>query len=179
MADNVIKLTIPQDHLDFEIGGKTFTASFADKSVAKFRAEALNIEKAEIKNTQEVDRLATEAAHKKEQARDEEHNKVKPNEVTLQKKLAAMDREYNRKFTHVYENANEKATVQYKAYLDELFGKGSGDAIYKMCSQSSNVLAKIVAQILANMTQATNLADYQKHYEEEIAAIKTGEKQGE
>ncbi|MGV0167176.1 hypothetical protein ACRYI5_01090 [Furfurilactobacillus sp. WILCCON 0119] len=174
MSD-VISLIIPKDHLDFEIGGKTFTASFADKSVAVFKATALDIEKQEVHSVQEVDRLATEVTAKKDEARNKEHDKLKPNEVALQKILAALDRDYNKRFVKVYEKASKKATEQYKQYLDDLFGDGSGEQIYKLCSESSNVLAKVVTQIIENVTQATDLSDYRQRYADEIAAIKASE----
>ncbi|GKT04522.1 hypothetical protein [Furfurilactobacillus entadae] len=176
MSD-VISLTIPNDHLDFEIGGKTFTASFSDKSVAVFKATALEIEKHEVHIVQEVDRLATEATAKKDAARKKENGELKPDSVRLQKTLAAIDRDYNQRFVNAYEKADKKAGEQYKQYLDDLFGAGSGEQIYKICSESSNVLSKVVTQVVTNMTQATDLSDYRQRYANQIAAIKASETQ--
>lgn len=184
-----IVINMPKDHLDFDIAGETFTASFADKSKAKYNAEIKEIEQAEIKNSQRVEQLQLQVSEKTD-ALDKRHVaqadlKVmdkdeidKLNPLNDEKYLAAkqkLDRDYVKKFNDLYEKQTNDSKDRYFKWLDQLFGEGSGKKIYGICGESTTVLAKVVTQIITEVNKENDMVDYREKIQAQVADLKQSE----
>mgnify|MGYP004704275521 FL=1 len=187
MTEPII-IDMPKDHLDFDIDGDTFTASFADKSVAKYAAEYRRIEHDEVANQQKIEKMQTQITLKLDQldrqrlAFDDEsvasqlEENVSPlsetNYVIAKQKL---DREYIKKFDDLQQKQERDSKDRYVKWLDQLFGVGSGNKIYIICGTSIVVLAKVVTQITTALNKETNLLDYRTQLASQIDELKDEE----
>ncbi|WP_076633571.1 hypothetical protein [Lactiplantibacillus plantarum] len=169
MTKNVIKLEIPSDSMTFSIGGEEYTVSFADKSFALFSEQYDEIKMAEVKLQQELQHKAVELNDKQAQA---ENDMVNEPMTKLDQRKQTLERHYIKIYDKIQNDYKAKAKERFYNLLDAMFGKGSGEKIYHSCNDSMIVLAKVVAQIMINIENNTDIQDYRDKYLANIKALR-------
>lgn len=169
MTNNVIELEIPSDSMTFSIGGDEYTVSFADKSFALFKEQYDEIKMAEVKLQQELQYKAVELDDKQAQA---ENDMVNEPMAKLDQRKQTLQRHYIKIYDKIQNDYKVKAKERFYDLLDAMFGKGAGGKIYHSCNDSMIVFAKVVAQIMINIENSTDIQDYRDKYLENIKALR-------
>lgn len=178
-----ITIELPKDHLDFEIGDSTYTASFADKSIAKYLSEYKSVEKQEVNNAQAVEKLQTklgvklEALNARRMAFSDDSIELpkgtsKLNEEGYVGEKQKLDREFMKKFNDLHAKQEEESKANYIGLLSQLFGTGKGDEVFNTCGKSTIVLAKVMTQIIKAIGEETDIMDYRQNLEAQIEELK-------
>ena len=171
MSD-VIKLEVPSDSMTFEIGDKSYTVSFADKSFAVFTDQYNDIKMAEVKLQQELHHRSVELTDREAQL---EKNMINEPMTALDHKKQVLQRRYLRMYDDIQNKYKLEAKERFYQLLDGMFGKNAGKELYHTCNDSMVVFAKVVAQIMINVEQHTDISDYRDKYLQSITELRKNE----
>lgn len=171
MSD-VIKLEVPSDSMTFEIGDKSYTVSFADKSFAIFTDQYNDIKMAEVKLQQELHHRSVELTDKEAQL---EKDMINEPMTALDHKKQVLQRRYLRMYDDIQNKYKLEAKERFYQLLDGMFGKDAGKKLYHTCNDSMVVFAKVVAQIMINVEQHTDISDYRDKYLQSITELRKNE----
>lgn len=171
MSD-VIELEVPSDSMTFEIGDKDYTVSFADKSFAIFTDQYNDIKMAEVKLQQELHHRSVELIDKEAQL---ENDMVNEPMTDLDHKKQILQRRYLRIYDDIQNKYKSETKQRFYELLDGMFGKGTGKELYHTCNDSMVVFAKVVAQIMINIEQHTDISDYRDKYLKSITELRKKE----
>ncbi|WP_262315371.1 hypothetical protein [Lacticaseibacillus parakribbianus] len=161
-----IKITVPETAINFDIGGKVYTLSLADKSRAKITEEYRAIETHEIAANKHIEDLQGELQYKLS------HVKRDLTDQQAKQREEALQADFTRKFNFAADQAETYGQQAYPAFLDTLFGAGSGAEIYETCGRNTVAVSKVIGIVMAKMNAANDVEDYMQKYAKEVDALK-------
>ena len=172
-TNDVIKIEVPRDHIDFDIGSEHFVLSLSDKSRARINEEYRKVASAELANTQRSAALQAELQTKLSNI------KTNLSDADAKKREIAISNEYDFKFQKVAERAEEIANTMYLPFADVLFGEGSGQKIYDLCGQDIVAVNKVLGIVMTELNRETDVTDYMQQYAESVAKLKAEAEAGD
>lgn len=171
MSENekVITLEIPSDSMTFNIGGNDYTVSFADKTFALFLDQYNEIKNDEFRLQQNLHHRAVELTDKEAQL---ENDMVNDPMSELDHKKQILQRRYLKIYDDIQNKYREQAMQRFYKLLNSMFGNDAGKKIYNTCNKSMVVFSKVVAQIMINVEQHTDIQDYRDKYFQTIKGLR-------
>lgn len=166
MTADVIKIPIPKSELQFDIAGKVYTLSLADKSRAAINTQYQQIEALEVANNQHMTelqhKLVEELGSVSDTASDAQADNYK----------FRVNNKYEKLFDKAAEKSEEIGREQYLPFLDTLFGENAGSEIYASCGQNIVAVSKVIGVIMVNLNKENQVDDYMAEYAKSLEAMK-------
>ncbi|APX72861.1 hypothetical protein M5C72_07085 [Companilactobacillus allii] len=171
----MVKIEVPSSELKFEIGIKKFNLSLADKSRGKYAESFNKIALQESKDVHKQDIELTELNQKFADLEAKYATSEDMTEAQYRKQRAGIEDTYYKKIQRQSHTIQDRQLQLIKGFLNDCFGEGSGDEIYKICGQSSAVLRKVVIQINAELEKSIGTKDYYDNYMSKLKDMKDDE----
>lgn len=163
---NIIKVPIPKASLKFDIAGKVYTLSLADKSRAAINTKYQEIEARETANNQHMaelqNKLVEELGSVSDTASDQQADNYR----------FRVNNKYEKLFDKAAEKSEEIGREQYLPFLDTLFGENAGAEIYAVCGQNIVAVSKVIGVVMVNLNKENQVDDYMAEYAKSVEALK-------